>query len=65
MHEIWSQIEIYSLVYLNNFQDPDASYDINGNDSDPMPRDNGDNKHALGVQEKLLPLHSTTIVVWE
>lgn len=28
------------------FQDPDASYDINGNDSDPMPRDNGDNKHG-------------------
>uniref|UniRef100_W4VRF9 furin n=1 Tax=Corethrella appendiculata TaxID=1370023 RepID=W4VRF9_9DIPT len=26
--------------------DPDASYDINGNDSDPMPRDNGDNKHG-------------------
>lgn len=27
-------------------QDPDASFDINGNDSDPMPRDNGDNKHG-------------------
>ncbi|XP_058061771.1 furin-like protease 2 [Anopheles bellator] len=26
--------------------DPDASYDINSNDSDPMPRDNGDNKHG-------------------
>lgn len=26
--------------------DPDASYDINGNDSDPMPQDNGDNKHG-------------------
>ncbi|CAO1381843.1 unnamed protein product [Diamesa hyperborea] len=26
--------------------DPAASYDINGNDSDPMPRDNGDNKHG-------------------
>lgn len=30
---------------LQNY-DPDASYDINGNDSDPMPRDNGDNKHG-------------------
>lgn len=29
-----------------SFQDPDASYDINGNDSDPMPQDNGDNKHG-------------------
>ena len=28
------------------FQDPEASYDINGNDSDPMPQDNGDNKHG-------------------
>lgn len=27
-------------------QDADASYDINGNDSDPMPQDNGDNKHG-------------------
>lgn len=27
-------------------KDPDASFDINGNDSDPMPRDNGDNKHG-------------------
>lgn len=27
-------------------QDPSASYDINGNDSDPMPQDNGDNKHG-------------------
>ncbi|KAJ6635365.1 Furin-like protease 2 [Pseudolycoriella hygida] len=26
--------------------DPGASYDINGNDSDPMPQDNGDNKHG-------------------
>lgn len=30
----------------SRFQDPDASYDINGNDSDPMPQDNGDNKHG-------------------
>jgi len=28
------------------FQDPQASFDINGNDPDPMPRDNGDNKHG-------------------
>ncbi|XP_051169950.1 furin-like protease 2 isoform X1 [Leptopilina boulardi] len=26
--------------------DQNASYDINGNDDDPMPRDNGDNKHG-------------------
>ncbi|KAF7380062.1 hypothetical protein HZH66_014417 [Vespula vulgaris] len=26
--------------------DHEASYDINDNDSDPMPRDNGDNKHG-------------------
>ncbi|KAF6208084.1 hypothetical protein GE061_016534 [Apolygus lucorum] len=26
--------------------DPAASTDINGNDDDPMPRDNGDNKHG-------------------
>lgn len=34
---------IFSIIKK---QDPDASYDINGNDSDPMPRDNGDNKHG-------------------
>jgi len=27
-------------------QDPQASTDINDNDDDPMPRDNGDNKHG-------------------
>lgn len=27
-------------------QDPSASIDINDNDDDPMPRDNGDNKHG-------------------
>lgn len=27
-------------------QDPLASTDINGNDDDPMPQDNGDNKHG-------------------
>ncbi|KAJ2949490.1 hypothetical protein O0L34_g15413 [Tuta absoluta] len=26
--------------------DPNASTDINGNDDDPMPQDNGDNKHG-------------------
>ncbi|XP_043658322.1 furin-like protease 2 isoform X2 [Drosophila teissieri] len=26
--------------------DPEASFDINGNDSDPTPQDNGDNKHG-------------------
>ncbi|KAI4457760.1 proprotein convertase subtilisin/kexin-related [Holotrichia oblita] len=26
--------------------DPQASVDINGNDDDPMPQDNGDNKHG-------------------
>lgn len=34
------------LFVLLQFQDPEASYDINGNDSDPMPQDNGDNKHG-------------------
>lgn len=34
-------------MIINLFlQDPEASYDVNGNDSDPMPRDNGDNKHG-------------------
>lgn len=34
-------------MFLKLFpQDPAASYDINGNDSDPMPQDNGDNKHG-------------------
>jgi proprotein convertase subtilisin/kexin type 5 len=28
------------------FQDQHASTDINDNDDDPMPRDNGDNKHG-------------------
>ena len=28
--------------------DPLASTDINGNDNDPMPQDNGDNKHVDG-----------------
>lgn len=37
----WRELPIYSL-----FQDPLASTDINGNDDDPMPQDNGDNKHG-------------------
>lgn len=37
---------LFSLFGLVVLQDPDASYDINGNDSDPMPQDNGDNKHG-------------------
>lgn len=31
---------------LSVFQDPGASTDINDNDDNPMPRDNGDNKHG-------------------
>ena len=35
------------LLSLENYkQDPLASSDINDNDNDPMPRDNGDNKHG-------------------
>lgn len=37
----------HSLTHHFPFtQDPQASFDINGNDPDPMPRDNGDNKHG-------------------
>ncbi|KRT85326.1 Peptidase, partial [Oryctes borbonicus] len=31
---------------LQENYDPQASIDINGNDDDPMPQDNGDNKHG-------------------
>ena len=31
---------------LSRNYDPQASTDINGNDNDPMPQDNGDNKHG-------------------
>lgn len=34
------------MLFFFFLQDPAASYDINGNDSDPMPQDNGDNKHG-------------------
>lgn len=45
-------VRIANFVYFIFFllcaalQDPDASFDINGNDSDPTPQDNGDNKHG-------------------
>lgn len=39
-------IHLFFLLFLALEQDPAASYDINGNDSDPMPQDNGDNKHG-------------------
>lgn len=34
------------MLTIHSPQDPDASFDINGNDSDPTPQDNGDNKHG-------------------
>lgn len=34
------------IIEICCFQDPLASTDINGNDDDPMPQDNGDNKHG-------------------
>lgn len=37
---------LFRILLLLLLQDPEASYDINGNDSDPMPQDNGDNKHG-------------------
>lgn len=37
---------LFHCLYGFILQDPEASYDINGNDSDPMPQDNGDNKHG-------------------
>lgn len=33
-------------LFFDFFQDPEASFDINDNDNDPTPRDNGDNKHG-------------------
>ena len=39
----------YKKKYISivlDAQDPLASSDINDNDNDPMPRDNGDNKHG-------------------
>lgn len=46
---VYSNYIIYICMYNYNIyhtQDPDASFDINGNDSDPTPQDNGDNKHG-------------------
>lgn len=39
-----SLCKYFCFIFI--IQDPGASYDINGNDSDPMPQDNGDNKHG-------------------
>ena len=36
--------------------DPDASTDINDNDSDPMPKNNGDNKHGTRQDTKILSI---------
>lgn len=36
----------YLCLSVHVLKDPDASFDINGNDSDPTPQDNGDNKHG-------------------
>ena len=41
--EFTMKLMIASLLFL---QDPRASFDYNDNDPDPMPRDNGDNKHG-------------------
>lgn len=43
-----NKVELSSLKKQNkkSKQDPLASSDINDNDNDPMPRDNGDNKHG-------------------
>lgn len=40
-------VEAMKNIFLHQLsQDPVASTDINGNDDDPMPQDNGDNKHG-------------------
>lgn len=46
--QLYSTIFYYIILMLtiHSPQDPDASFDINGNDSDPTPQDNGDNKHG-------------------
>ena len=36
----------FDLVCILVEQDPYASFDINDKDPDPMPQDNGDNKHG-------------------
>ena len=48
-HKLWAifnSCPSFFFFFHVTCQDPDASYDINGNDSDPMPQDNGDNKHG-------------------
>lgn len=48
-NNISNEVTLFLMCFYlswSRFQDPDASYDINGNDSDPMPQDNGDNKHG-------------------
>lgn len=42
---VYSNYKIH-IIIIFTIQDPDASFDINGNDSDPTPQDNGDNKHG-------------------
>lgn len=39
-----NRIENLNIKFL--LKDPVASTDINDNDDDPMPQDNGDNKHG-------------------
>ena len=36
----------FNIIIFRANYDPLASTDINGNDNDPMPQDNGDNKHG-------------------
>lgn len=44
---IWLIFAINNAISVSCIlQDPLASTDINGNDDDPMPQDNGDNKHG-------------------
>lgn len=40
------KVSPFNYLFLLTMQDPSASTDINGNDDDPMPQDNGDNKHG-------------------
>lgn len=46
MYYIFAYTLKTNVSLLSFIQDPDASFDINGNDSDPTPQDNGDNKHG-------------------
>lgn len=40
------ETDVFYIYCLSCSKDPLASTDINGNDDDPMPQDNGDNKHG-------------------